>query len=383
MGADDSPSLLPSEPPPHESFFARNAGKLVASAVITTAMVAMLKKGGLSFTPSQGFSSLRVWTLPAYLVTLAGVSWFRATRWRFLLRSFATLPLRRLVAVSWIGFAAILLMPFRLGELVRPYLVRKKGELSLTSATSTIVAERVVDGLFLSIVLAIALFNVPTVDPLPLTVVSLPVSVLKVRQAGYAMLGVFTAAFIVIAVFYFARAWAITMTRTIIGAVSPKLADKLAATAAKLADGLHCLGSWRDAGPFLAETTAYWFLNALGMWLLAWGCGVVHADGSAPTFGEACAIMGLLGVTILVPGPPGLLGVFQLGIYAGMTMYYPTSVVQGPGSLYVFLMYACQVLWTVGAAGFFVAKGEARGMRSGDLVGASDDDVNTAEAQVS
>ena len=46
--------------------------------------------------------------------------------------------------------------------------------------------------------------------------------------------------------------------------------------------------------------------------------------------------MGLLGVTILVPGPPGLLGVFQLGIYAGMTMYYPTWVVTGPGAAYVF-----------------------------------------------
>jgi hypothetical protein len=373
MAAAETPSLLPSEPPPHEGFFSRNAGKLVASAIITTAMVAMLRKGGLAFTPEAGFGSLKPWTLPAYLGTLAVMSWFRATRWRFLLRSFASIPMRRLVAVSWIGFAAILLMPFRLGELVRPYLVRKKGELSLTSATSTIVAERVVDGLFLSIMLAFALLTVPTVQPLPETVVSLPVSVAKVRQAGYGMLAVFTAAFATIAVFYFARAWAIRMSRLVIGAVSPKLAEKLAATAAKLADGLHFLGSWRDAGPFLLETTVYWVINALGMWLLAWGCGVVHADGSAPTFGEACAMMGLLGVTILVPGPPGLLGVFQLGVYAGMTMYYPTDVVRAQGSLYVFLMYLCQVVWTVGSAGFFVARGEARGMRADDLVSGGDE----------
>jgi uncharacterized membrane protein YbhN (UPF0104 family) len=382
MAADESPSILPSSPPPHEGFFARNAGKLVASAVITTAMIAALKKGGLAFTPAAGYGSLRVWTVPAYLATLAVMSWFRATRWRFLLRSFARIPTRRLVAVSWIGFAAILLMPFRLGELVRPYLVRKKGELSLTSATSTIVAERVVDGLFLSIMLAIALLNVPTVEPLPLTVVSLPVSVLKVRQAGYAMLGVFTAAFVTIAVFYFARAWAIRTSRMVLGVVSERLADKLAGTATKLADGLHFLGSWRDAGPFLLETTVYWVINALGMWLLAWGCGVVHADGSAPTFGEACAMMGLLGVTILVPGPPGLLGVFQLGVYAGMTMYYPTEVVVAQGSLYVFLMYLCQVVWTVGSAGFFVAQGEARGMRSGDLAEASEE-LGGVEAQAS
>ena len=368
MGTPETPSLSPSEPPVPGGFLSRNGGKLLASAVITAVMVAALRKGGLSFTPSQGFGALRPWAVPAYLLVLASMTWFRALRWRYLLRSFAAIPQRRLLAVSCIGFAAILLMPFRLGELVRPYLIRKKGVLSLTSATSTIVAERVVDGLVLSIVLAVALFTVPAIDPLPLTVVSLPVSVLKVRQAGYAMLGVFTAAFAVIAVFYFARTWAVRITRRVIGIVSKSLAEKLAQTAMKLADGLQFLGSWRDAGPFFAETAAYWFLNALGMWLLAWGCGLTHAGGSPPTFGEACAMMGLLGVTVLVPGPPGLLGVFQLGIYAGMTMYYPSDVVTGPGSLYVFVMYACQVLWTVGSAGFFVAKGEARPTEADDFL---------------
>jgi hypothetical protein len=101
----------------------------------------------------------------------------------------------------------------------------------------------------------------------------------------------------------------------------------------------------------LAETTGYWLFNAVGMWLLAWGCGVTHADGSAPTFGEACAYMGLLGCTILIPGPPGLLGVFQAGLYAAMTMYYPTEVVTGPGAAFVFLLYATQALFSIVTAG--------------------------------
>jgi glycosyltransferase 2 family protein len=85
------------------------------------------------------------------------------------------------------------------------------------------------------------------------------------------------------------------------------------------------------------------------MLVLAWGCGVVHADGSGPTLGEAFGLMGLLGCAILIPGPPGMLGVFQAGIYSGMTMFYPTSVVIGPGAAYVFLMYACQLTFTVAA----------------------------------
>jgi uncharacterized protein (TIRG00374 family) len=324
--------------------------------VITAGILFTLQKGGLTLLPEGGdFDRVRWWTLPAYLGTLVVMSYFRAVRWRYLLRSFADVPTRRVLAVSWIGFAAILLMPFRIGEIVRPFMIRERGKVSMGSATGTVVAERVVDGLYLSSVLAIALIFVPTVHPLPAHVVGLPISVAQVRASGFVMLGVFTAAFITIAVFYFARDWARRLTLAVFGLVSRRLGEKLAQTAEKLANGLHFLGRPKDAIPFLLETTAYWGLNALGMWLLAWGCGVVHADGSAITFGEACALMGMLGVTILIPGPPGLLGVFQAGIYAGMTMYFPTHVVTAAGSAYVFLMYAAQLVWTVAAAGFFLA----------------------------
>ncbi len=77
--------------------------------------------------------------------------------------------------------------------------------------------------------------------------------------------------------------------------------------------------------------------------MLAAGCGVVHADGSALTLAETCGLMGLLGCTILIPGPPGLLGVFQAGLYAGMAMYFPQQIVTGPGAAYVFLLYIMQM----------------------------------------
>ncbi|MDB4935763.1 MAG: hypothetical protein JWP87_2735 [Labilithrix sp.] len=338
-----------------KGFVRRHAAKLVASAVITAGIVYTLQKGGLTLVPEGGdFAHVRVWTLPLYLVLVVAMSYFRAVRWRFLLRSFADVPTRRVLAVSWIGFAAILLMPFRIGEIVRPYMLREKGKVSMSSATGTVMAERVVDGLFLSIVLALALVFVPTIHPLPEKVVGLPISVHQVRASGFVMLGVFTTAFATIAVFYFARAWAHRMTLAVFGLVSKRLAEKLAGIAEKLAAGLHFLGRGRDAGGFLFETTLYWGLNAFSMWVLAWGCGVVHADGSAITFGEACALMGMLGCTILIPGPPGLLGVFQAGIYAGMTMYFPTQVVTGAGSAYVFLLYVIQLAWTVFGAGIFL-----------------------------
>jgi hypothetical protein len=77
--------------------------------------------------------------------------------------------------------------------------------------------------------------------------------------------------------------------------------------------------------------------------------------------------MGMLGCAILIPGPPGMLGVFQTGIYAGMTMFYPTHVVTGPGAAYVFLMYAAQVTFQIlaGIVGFLsLEPGGRSGLRA-------------------
>jgi hypothetical protein len=356
-----SPSL-PTTPPRPQGFLRRHAGKLVASLVITCGIVIVVHKGGLKFLPEGGdFDQFRRrwWTLAVYFGFLLAMTWFRSVRWRFLLRSIAEVPRRRLFAVSCAGFAAILLMPFRIGEIVRPYLIRtppsQRGTttrpITLTAATSSVIAERIIDGLYLSVVLALALVFVPTVHPLPDRVVGIPVTVAHVRMSGYAMLVLFATLFVTLAVFYFARSWAHRATLIVVGKVSIRLAERLTGLVEKLVDGLHVFGRAKDAFGFFVETTLYWVINAVGMWVLAWGSGVVHADGSSASLGEAFGLMGMLGCAILIPGPPGMLGVFQAGIYSGMTMFYPTSIVTGPGAAYVFLMYAAQVVFQLVAGG--------------------------------
>jgi uncharacterized protein (TIRG00374 family) len=356
--------LAPQPNPPPVGFLRRHRAKLVASFIITVGLVYSLQKGGLKVWPDGvSFSYVKWWVVPLYVVTFLVTTYFRSVRWRFLLRSVAEVSRARVLAVSCIGFAAIIVMPFRLGEFVRPYMIRERGKVSMTAATGTVVAERVIDGLFLSIVLAVALVLVPTRTPMDSTVMGLPVTIQQVRFAGFMMLAIFTVASAVIAVFYVARDWARRITLNVVGVVSKKLAVKLADTAEKFAGGLHFLGRARDAVPFMMETTVYWVFNAFGMWLLAWGCGIVHADGTILNYGETCAIMGMLGVTILVPGPPGLLGVFQAGIYMGMAMYLPRELIVGRGDAFVFLLYALQMVATLLLGVYFFVTGGPRTRR--------------------
>ena len=368
-------------------FVRRHIGKLVTSAVITACLVYALQSGGLKVWPSDvSFAQVHWWAVVVYTATVVVMNYFRAVRWRFLLRAVVDIPKRRLLSVSWIGFGAILLLPFRLGEFVRPYMLRSPArtsggktapEVSMSMATGSVVAERVTDGLYISTVLAVALLLVPTIQPRPETVVGLKISVAQVRYAGFTMLGVFATAFAVIAIFYFARGFAHRATLAVFGTISRPLGEKLAGIAEKLADGLHFLGRPRDALPFLLETTIYWGLNLTGMWLLARWSGIAHADGTPATLGEACAMIGLLSVTILIPGPPGMLGVFQAGIYAGMTMFYPTDVVTGPGPAYVFLVYGIQVAWQLFAAGLFLVldRGSLRALEEAEVSKEKEEDA--------
>ena len=83
-------------------------------------------------------------------------------------------------------------------------------------------------------------------------------------------------------------------------------------------------------------------------------------DSSYITFPETCACLGLLGCAVMVPGPPGMLGLFQVGLYAAMTMYFPTSIVTGPGAAYVFLLYITQLSLVLGAWGLWYEGGAQR-----------------------
>jgi glycosyltransferase 2 family protein len=313
--------------------------KLVVSLVLGAGIAWVLSRGGLPLLPpASTFASLRAWTVPVYVLTLALVHWFRAIRWRHLLRAVGEVSNRNVVVVSWIAFGAILISPLRSGEVVRPYLITKRSSIRLWEATGTIGAERVIDGLVLSLILFLGLQLSTPLSPLPDHVGDLPVPAAAVPGAAYTALAIFFSAFAVMAIFFFARDFARRMTHAAGRIISHRLADRLAGIVERVADGLRFLPSPRHLVPFMAETLLYWFINAAGVWLLGWGCGLDHM-----TLAQAAVTMGCLGIGILVPSGPGYFGAFQLSTYMALGMFFKEEALKGPGAAFVFLLYATQV----------------------------------------
>ncbi|MDD3642101.1 MAG: lysylphosphatidylglycerol synthase transmembrane domain-containing protein, partial [Candidatus Krumholzibacteria bacterium] len=85
------------------------------------------------------------YVLPAVCLTLISL-WFRSVRWRYLLNPVKQIGRRSLLSAASIGLMANSVLPVRLGEFVRAYVIGRKERISKSSAFATIVVERIIDG---------------------------------------------------------------------------------------------------------------------------------------------------------------------------------------------------------------------------------------------
>jgi uncharacterized protein (TIRG00374 family) len=99
-----------------------------------------------------------VWLAPSVVCTLLGYV-LRTVRWRVILSDNAKAPVRTLFPVLIMGFATNNLLPGRLGEFWRAYLLGRRRNVRKTLALASVVVERVFDGLTLIALLAVVSMN--------------------------------------------------------------------------------------------------------------------------------------------------------------------------------------------------------------------------------
>lgn len=101
--------------------------------------------------------------LPAVAVYFIGF-WFKVARWAYILRPIKKIPTKRLFSITVIGYMVNNLLPLRIGELVRSYLISEKENIKKSTALGTIAVERIFDGLALIFFILIISLFVPVPD---------------------------------------------------------------------------------------------------------------------------------------------------------------------------------------------------------------------------
>ncbi|MFH1808273.1 MAG: lysylphosphatidylglycerol synthase transmembrane domain-containing protein [Pseudomonadota bacterium] len=245
------------------------------------------------------------WSYLLYISFVMLTHCLRTERFRLQLRRMTgkPVPFVEALALFSVGVAATFLIPFRLGEFVRPYLGKVRGHMSVSAGLSTVAAERVIDGLTTTAMLGVVLLlrgrDIPPV----------------VYFAGYLALAVFGGAFVVFVVGYLQRERAVRLVRWSAGLVSTRLGDKIADVADRFLAGLNTLPSWKDLVLYEAYTLVYWLLNGFSMWLLMRHMGV-DLDLLGGYFVLSCLVIG-----VMIPAPPGNVGNFEYAVVLPLTVF--------------------------------------------------------------
>jgi uncharacterized protein (TIRG00374 family) len=303
--------------------------------------------------------------LVGFVALLGVVHFFRAWRWNNLLAPLGVrLGAARLLAVSSVGFMAILALPARLGELVRPALVRQKGRISATAALGTVAVERIIDGLLVSLLVFVAFFALRG-----------PQAPVWMMPTAYTALGVFSAALVFLG---FAMRWpqkTVEIAITLTGARfwAPRLADVVREKLLSMISGFLVITDRRNLLWFVLWSVVYWTANGLSLWVLAQGFGL------GLSMVGAFATMGLVAVGITLPNSPGLVGQYQWFTQLGLSLYLGDVGHDAPGLAFAIVLHGVQVIWYMLMGGIalatpYVSFRELRRARSLDSDGDGDDD---------
>lgn len=132
--------------------------------IVSLSLLALVFYGTDLQTLVEVFRTANYWfLLPALALYFLGV-FMRAIRWHFLLRSIKPIRISHLFQVTVIGYMVNDLLPFRIGELARAYILGETEQISKASTLVTIVLERVFDGVTMLLFIGVASFFLPLPD---------------------------------------------------------------------------------------------------------------------------------------------------------------------------------------------------------------------------
>jgi len=283
----------------------------------------------------QSLRSANYWWLIPYFAILLMIHVFRTLRWGNLLSGLERVRFRQLNEAAGIGFMMLLLLPFRLGEFARPFLIAQRSSIRKSAAMTSVVLERIVDGISLAVLLRVLLFFVDDDSE----------AVRFARWGANGMFAVFAGGLLFLLFASWHQQEAVALVRATLGRVSPKLAVKAAGVVDTFVGALRHLPRGWQLVSFLFFTVGFWGINGVGMYILGRAFDCSGATGACVplklTLFQTYVVLCVLVVGLMIPGAPGMIGTFQAGVKLGLSLFLPPAVLNGTGVAYANVMWLC------------------------------------------
>ncbi|RMG99438.1 MAG: UPF0104 family protein [Chloroflexi bacterium] len=232
------------------------------------------------------------WLVPGVVVYFLAV-WARTWRWDYMLRPLKHIPLRTLFPVVVIGYMGNNIYPFRAGEVLRAYVLRRREGVAMGASLATVVVERVFDGLVMLMFVFAALPFAPVPSQSIRSVVI---------GASIAFFGALIGFFVVAAMpqrMLRLTAWG--SERFLPARFRPIVVDFVT----RFLVGLASLRQFRNVLMIFLSSVVVWLLETMKYWF------VMHAFDFEVSFFALMLMNGIVNLMTTLPSAPGYVGTFD------------------------------------------------------------------------
>ncbi|CAG0985241.1 hypothetical protein GEOBC_02056 [Geobacteraceae bacterium] len=245
-----------------------------------------------------------IWLLPAVALTMIGYV-VRAVRWKYLLSPLKQTSFANLVSATLIGYMANNLLPARLGELVRAYVLGEREGIDTGAVVATLVIDRLADGFTVLLLLVAAVFTL-----------RLPPGSEAAQQGlmvgGYVTLGLYVAVVVFLILLRRNTLRTLRLLERLLRPFPARVAEKIIPFLGAFIDGARITS---HRGERLALVT-----TSLAIWVLAFlpiHC-VLRAFGMDFPLSVSLFILVLLVFAVMVPASPGYVGTYHAACVYGL-----------------------------------------------------------------
>jgi len=237
------------------------------------------------------------------------ISYFlRAVRWHYLLIPEKRIPLSSLYPATIIGYMANNLLPARLGEFVRAFVLAQREGLQTPTVFASLIIDRLFDGFTVMLILLFTLFTLRLPQGL-----SEAETVLRTGGVVTFVLYAGVVAFLFLLKHQTMRtlAW----TGYLLKPFPQKLSDRLIPLLGSFIGGIRMSSKGGHIAAVLFSSLAVWLFCVIPVDLVMKGFGI-HLPITAAMF-----ILVLLVFAVMVPASPGFIGTYHYACFKGLSAF--------------------------------------------------------------
>lgn len=233
---------------------------------------------------------------------------FRAVRWQYLLIPEKRIPLSSLYPATIIGYMANNLLPARLGEFVRAFVLAQREGLQTPTVFASLVIDRLFDGFTVLLILMFTIFTLRLPQ-------GLAEAESMLRTGGVVTFALYLGAVVFLFLLKRQTVRTLAWTGMILKPFPQKLSDRIIPLLGSFIGGIRISSRGGHISALLLSSITVWVFCVIPVDMVLQAFGI-HLPITASMF-----ILILLVFAVMVPASPGFIGTYHYACFKGLSAF--------------------------------------------------------------